>query len=81
MGEKRLANTKGGNRTRERTHNTTLQVVARAAQKDLLLLDLLLGRHIFVALAVVTGGNIDDRAIKHWLFEKCRASCEGSKEG
>jgi len=65
---------------REATHNAALQVVAGATQKDLLLDDGLLGRHLS-AFAVVTSGEVDEGAVKHWLRGKRRASCGGSKEG
>jgi hypothetical protein len=29
----------------------------------------------------VASGDVDERAIEHWLLEKRRASCGGSKEG
>lgn len=45
------------------THNAALQVVAGTAQEDLLLDDLLLGRHL-VPLAIRTGGDVDEGAVK-----------------
>lgn len=48
---------------REAAYDTTLQVVTRTAQKDLLLLDGLLGRH-FLLFGVGTGGGEGDRATK-----------------
>ena len=65
----------------EATHNAALQVVAGATQEDLLLDDGLLGGHLGSAFAVVTSGEVDEGAVKHWLRGKRRASCGGSKEG
>lgn len=45
------------------THNAALQVVAGTAKEDLLLDDLLLGRHL-VPLAIRTGGDVDEGAVK-----------------
>lgn len=72
-----------GGKKRKKTHNTTLQVVTRTAQEGLLLLDGLFWGHSGWTsfFAVLTSRKVDESAIKHWLFEKCRASCEGSKEG
>lgn len=68
-------------------HDSTLQVVARTAQKDLLLLDLLLGRHPVSPLGIETGRDVDKGAAKHLLvfllllllWEKGRASCGQEK--
>lgn len=65
----------------ETTHNAALQVVSGATQQDLLLDRGLLGSHLGSPFAVVTSGDIDERAIKQRLPEKRRASCGGSKEG
>jgi hypothetical protein len=61
------------------THNAALQVVSGTTQKDLLLLDLLLGSHL-VAFAVLTSGDVDEGAVKQRLGKR-RTSCGGSKEG
>lgn len=62
------------------THNAALEVVSGTAQEDLLLDDGLLGRH-GSSLAVMTSGNVYERAVKQRLLGKRRASCGGSKEG
>ncbi len=62
------------------THNAALQAVSGTAQEDLLLDHLLLGSHSST-FAVMTSGDVDERAVKHWLLAKRRASCGGSKEG
>lgn len=64
------------------THNAALEVVSGATQEDLLLDDLLLGRHLF-PFGVVTGGEVEegDGAVKHLILGKRRASCGGSNEG
>lgn len=48
-------------------HDSTLQVVARTAKKNLLLLDLLLWRHPVFPFGVETGREIDKSAAKHSL--------------
>jgi hypothetical protein len=64
------------------THNAALQVVSGTTQEDLLLDGALLGSHSGgSAFAVVASGDVDERAIEHWLLEKRRASCGDSKEG
>ena len=62
------------------THNAALQVVSGTTQEDLLLDHGFLGRH-GSSFAVVTSGDVDERAIKQRLLGKRRASCGGSKEG
>ena len=53
-----------------RTYDPALQVIARATQKDLLLLDFLLGRHSFLA-------GKSSKLVKG--DENCRTGCLGGK--
>jgi len=67
---------------RDATYNATLQVVARAAEEDFLLDDLLFGRHSGnSSFAVGTKRDVEEGAIKHWLSGKSRASCCDVKRG
>lgn len=50
-----------------RAHNSTLQAVARTAQQDLLLLDLLLRRHLLFGVETRGEEGESDRAAKHGL--------------
>lgn len=61
-----------------KTDDTTLQVVSRTTEEDLLLYNLFLGRH-FSSLGVGTSGDIDCGATRHAVWEKRRASCDRSK--
>jgi len=74
-----LANRKPG----RATHNAALEVVARTAEENLLLDNLLLGRHLSGPFAAIeTGGDEDKSAGKHGVLGKSsRASCGGAKEG
>lgn len=61
------------------THNAALQVVAGTAQEDLLLHDLLLGRHL-VPFAIRTGGDVDEGAVKPFSVWRKREGERGRAE-
>ena len=58
------------------TYNTALEIVARAAEENLLLDDNLLGGHLgSSSLAIATELEVGESAIEHRRLGKSRASC------
>ncbi len=58
------------------TYNTALEVVAGAAEENLLLDDSLLGGHLGGSpLAIATELEVGESAVKHRRLKKSRASC------